>query len=157
MDTGMTMQWPDTWVVGIELENSICWNSCRRCWLKDLCISSLRIVWVDDSCVVPNTCSLSKNPSIMTMQMHRMRLWECIVQYQSDGCIISKVVDCSFWIEGSLSGGCLSKNGLVVVALETDTVDKEQNIGSIQTNWDGQSLSCRWLCWCLWPERNCLR
>ena len=117
MPSNMTMQWPDTWVVGIILKHHITPR------LQHLHITTLRVIRVGYP-TVPSSHTFSKDVEAVAMHMHWMRRGTLVIQNESDATITAEIVHVPLRI---IRVGCITlcgeqQDGLVVIRTERGAI-----------------------------------
>ena len=78
MPSNVAVEWPDTWVVLIELNHNVGWHGGGLGSVHQENVATLRVECILDF-AIPEPVALIKDPEIVTVQVHRVGSPECVV------------------------------------------------------------------------------
>ena len=90
MPRDVAMEGPRTGVIGVVLQDNVC-RVGRAATLDQLRIAALRICLVGDL-TIPRSETLGEHVEVVTVQMHGVGRYECVVDYETHGGVGAEVM-----------------------------------------------------------------
>ena len=120
------MERPNTWIVGIVLQDQITRRG-GRARLHELHVTALGVLLMGDGSV-PSADAFGQHIKVVAVQVHRVGGGKLVVHDYAHGAVVTKVVDVPFWVlrvgEVALVGE--HEERMVVVGAEGDAVHVEE-------------------------------